>query len=131
MDESTVTAIQSLPYWTSTIQYLLWIVYDVELYIDVIDCELTIAVIHMSVRHRFTYYTAGQYFWLYMTLTMSEVATLLTIHVNRLLAQVLTYRHIEIRMSTLLGTFPKDVTLLSYLQQKPCIPLHCYMDNVL
>ena len=81
-EERPVTATQGLPYWVYTIQYILWIVYDIEIYIDVVDCELTAAVVHMSLRHRFTYYTVGQYFWLYMTLTMSEVAKLLTAHVN-------------------------------------------------
>ena len=35
--ERPVTAIQGLPYWVYTIQYILWIVYDVEIYIDVVD----------------------------------------------------------------------------------------------
>ena len=78
--------------------------------------ELTVAIVHMSLRHRFTHYTAGQYFWLYMTLTMSEVVKLLTAHVSRLLVQVLIYRPSKIRLSTVLGLFPKDVTLMSYLQ---------------
>ena len=34
-EERTVTAIQSLPYWVYTIQYILWLVYDIEIYIDV------------------------------------------------------------------------------------------------
>ena len=84
-EEGTVTTIQSLPYWAYTIQYILWIVYDIEIYITVVDCDLTVAIVHMSLRYRFTYYSAGQYFWLYMTLTMSEVAKLLTAHVNRIL----------------------------------------------
>ena len=112
----TVTAIQSLPCWVYTIQYILWIVYDVEIYKTVTDCDLTVAVIHMSLRHRFTHYTAGRYFWLYITLTMSEVEKLLTAYINRLLSQVLTYQPEEIRLSTILGSFPKDVTLMSYLQ---------------
>ena len=98
----TVTTLQSLPCWVYTIQYILWIVYDVEIYITVVDCDLTVAVIHMSLRHRFTHYTTGQYFWLYMPLTMFEVAKLLTAYVNRLLSQVLTYRPKEIRLSTIL-----------------------------
>ena len=99
-----------------TIQYILWIVYDVEIYVTVIDCDLTVAVVHISLRHRFTHHTVGQYFWLYMTLTMSEVARLLTIYVNKLLSQVLTYQHSELRLPTILGSFPRDVTLMSYLE---------------
>ena len=130
-EERTVTAIQSLPYWVYTIQYILWIVYDIEIYIYVVDCELTVAVVHISLRHRFTHYTAGQYFWLYMTFTMSEVVKLVTAYVNRLLVKVLTYRPSETRLSTILRSFPKDVTLMSYLQQTPQVPLYYYMDNVL
>ena len=66
-----------------------------------------------------------------MILTMSEVVKLLTVHVNKLLVQVLTYRPSKIRLSTILGSFLKDVTLMSYLQQTPQVLLHYYMDNVL
>ena len=61
-EERPVTAIQGLPYWVYPIQYILWIVYDIEIYIDVVDCELTTAVVHMALRYMFTHYTVGQYF---------------------------------------------------------------------
>ena len=46
-NDKNITAIQSLPHWVYIIQYLLWIVHDIELYVDVIDCELTIAIVHL------------------------------------------------------------------------------------
>ena len=44
------------------IQYLLWIVHDIELYVDIIDCELAVAITYVTLRHRFTHVTAGWYF---------------------------------------------------------------------
>ena len=43
--DKNITAIQSLPHWVYNIQYLLWIVHDIELYMDVTDCELTVATV--------------------------------------------------------------------------------------
>ena len=80
--DKNITAIQSLPHWVYNIQCLLWIVHDIELYVYIIDCELTVAIVHVTLRHCFTHVTAGQYFWLYTTLTVSEVVTVLLWHIN-------------------------------------------------
>ena len=45
MDDSENTppmALQSLLYWVYTIQYILWIVHDIKIYVYVMDCELTV-----------------------------------------------------------------------------------------
>ena len=63
--DENITALQSLPHWVYNIQYLLWIVHDIELYVDVIDCELAVAIIHVTLRYHFTHVTAGWYFGLY------------------------------------------------------------------
>ena len=81
-DDENITAIQSLSHWVYIIQYLLWIVHGIELYVDVIDCELTVAIVHLSLRHHFAHVTSGRYFWLYTTLTVSEVTKVLLWHIN-------------------------------------------------
>ena len=94
--DENITALQSLPHWVYNIQYLLWTVHDLELYVDVIDCELAVAIIHVTLRHHFINVTAEQYFWLYTTLTVSEVATVLLWHINSLLIKVTAYWPVEI-----------------------------------
>ena len=88
-NNKNITAIQSLPHWVNIIQHLLWIVHDIELYVDIIDSELTVAIVHVTLRHCFTHITSGRYFWLYTTLTVSEVAKVLLWHINSLLLKLL------------------------------------------
>ena len=85
---------------------------DIELYVDIIDCELTIAIEHLSLRHHFTHVTSGRYFWLYTTLTVSEVAKVLLWHINSLLLTITSYWLVEIWLATSLGSFPKEVTVI-------------------
>ena len=59
-NDENIPAIQSLPHWVYIIQYLLWIVHELELYVDIIDCELTIAIVHLTIRHHFTHVTSGR-----------------------------------------------------------------------
>ena len=47
-DNQDITAIQILHHWVYVIQYLLWVVHDIELYVNLIDYELTVVNIHLT-----------------------------------------------------------------------------------
>ena len=64
--------------------------------------------------------------WLYTTLTVSEVATVLLLHINSLLLKVTAYWPVEIQLTALLGIFPKEVMLTSYNHCQPEVPVHYY-----
>ena len=113
------------------IQYLLWIVHDIELYVDVIDCELTVAIIHSSPRHHFTHITSGRYFRLFTTLTISKVAKVLLWYINFLLLKITSYWPVEIWLATILWSFPKELTITSYIHRHPEVPLYYYFIDVL